>query len=73
MTERYALRWNGELVGYLEEPQFDMWWAYGRWVSVGNPKEGVLFALLPDSPEHPDNQEVEYNDQWVECQTGDDS
>jgi hypothetical protein len=70
---RFAIRWNGELIGYMEDPSLDMFWLYGRWISAGHPDEARLMARLPDPEYEPEDGEVPYNDQWVQFQRGDGS
>ena len=35
---RLAIVWEGETVGFMEEPMPDMWYLEGRWVPSENPK-----------------------------------
>ncbi len=35
---RIAIVWDGETVGFMEEPMPDMWYLEGRWVPSDNPK-----------------------------------
>lgn len=71
--KRYALRWEGEIIGYLADWKIDMWWIYGKWISTGHPREAELFALVPDLDEVDEDKPTPYNDQSVELQFTDGS
>jgi len=40
------LRWNGELLGYLEVRGLDMFFLFGTWTSANHPREAELWKRL---------------------------
>ena len=41
-TKSLEVRWDGELVGYIDEPRVDMFHVYGEW----RPTQGAVSALF---------------------------
>ena len=66
--KRHALRWEGEIIGYIAALRYDMPWHYGRWISIAHPREAELFALVPDLDKVGEDEPTPYNDQSVELQ-----
>lgn len=70
---RFAIRWNGEVVGHMQDLSGEGWWMCGRWVPADLPAVARLLALLPEADANWDDGDIPYNDQWVEMQSLDGS
>lgn len=41
----HTIYWRGEVIGYLHEPQWDMWYVDGRWEVIDNETTRAFLAL----------------------------
>jgi hypothetical protein len=68
-SERLAVVWQGEVVGFLDDPVPDMWYLEGRWTSAGIP--ATLRFIEESLPLDARSSVLQGSDLWVELKSVD--